>query len=124
MADTQTALRVVSAHGPVTTGLMAEMARFYQQQTGHLLEFTVDQPQRAADLLKPGRDRWRVSLFGTRLHVITDDEVATAERALTRELEDHGVRVVEVRGGSFSLEDVFIAVVEQARARGHAVVRR
>jgi ABC-2 type transport system ATP-binding protein len=94
------------------------------RQTGHLLEFTVDQPQRAADLLKPGRDRWRVSLFGTRLHVITDDEVATAQRALTRELEDHGVRVLEVREASFSLEDVFIAVVEQARARGQAVVRR
>jgi ABC-2 type transport system ATP-binding protein len=94
------------------------------RQTGHLLEFTVDQPQRAADLLKPGRDRWRVSLFGARLHVITDDDVATAQRALTRELEDHGVRVLEVREASFSLEDVFIAVVEQARARGQAVVRR
>ena len=51
------------------------------RQTGHLLEFTVDQPQRAADLLKAGRERWRVSLFGARLHVITDDEAETARRA-------------------------------------------
>ena len=43
------------------------------QQTGHLLEFRVDQPQRAADLLKKDTERWRVSLFGDRLHVITDD---------------------------------------------------
>ena len=34
------------------------------QQTGHLLEFIVDQPQRAADLLKTKEERWRVSLFG------------------------------------------------------------
>ncbi len=43
-----------------------------REQTGHLLEFIVDQPQRAADLLKVDRERWRVSLFGDRLHVITD----------------------------------------------------
>ncbi len=37
------------------------------RQTGHLLEFLVDQPQRAADLLKMDAERWRVSLFGDRL---------------------------------------------------------
>ena len=88
------------------------------RQAGHLLEFTVDQPQRAADLLKIHRERWRVSLFGTRLHVISDDDVDTASRRITRELEDQGVHVIDVRESSFSLEDVFIAVVEQARARG------
>src|SRR5262249_42469208 len=42
------------------------------QQRGHLLELIVDKPQRAADLLKASMERWRVSLFGERLHVITD----------------------------------------------------
>ncbi len=42
-------------------------------QGGHLLELRVDQPQRAADLLKEEMDRWRVSLFGDRLHVIVDE---------------------------------------------------
>jgi ABC-2 type transport system ATP-binding protein len=92
------------------------------RQGGHLLEFTVDQPQRAADVLKAGRERWRVSLFGARLHVISDNDVGTARRTLTRELEDHGVHVIDTREASFSLEDVFIAVVEQARARGRATV--
>jgi ABC-2 type transport system ATP-binding protein len=92
------------------------------RQGGHLLEFTVDQPQRAADVLKAGRERWRVSLFGARLHVISDNDVDTARRTLTRELEDHGVHVIDTREASFSLEDVFIAVVEQARARGRATV--
>ena len=45
-------------------------------QGGHLMELRVDQPQRAADLLKEQMDRWRVSLFGDRLHVIVDDDAA------------------------------------------------
>jgi ABC-2 type transport system ATP-binding protein len=93
------------------------------RQTGHLLEFTVDEPQRAVDLLKVDRERWRVSLFGTRLHVISDDDVETTRRGITRELEHQGVRVIDAREAPFSLEDVFIAVVEQARAPGRAAAR-
>src|ERR1700678_1486701 len=40
-------------------------------QSGHLLEFVVDRPQLAMDLLKSDNERWRVSLFGERLHIIT-----------------------------------------------------
>jgi drug efflux transport system ATP-binding protein len=89
-------------------------------QRGHLLELVVDQPQRAADLLKAEGERWRVSLFGTRLHVITDDDVGAAERATIRELEAHGIRVRDAREQRFSLEDVFISVVERARRRDRA----
>ncbi len=88
------------------------------QQHGHLLEFRVDQTQRAADVLKSDTDRWRVSIFGTRLHVITDDEVDAAIRATTAKLVSEGIRVLEAREGRFSLEDVFITVVERARALG------
>jgi len=88
------------------------------RQDGHLLEFRVDQPQRAADLLKSESQRWRVALFGNRLHVITDDDVPSGIRENTRRLEAGGVRVLEAREGRFSLEDVFISVVEQARERG------
>jgi ABC-2 type transport system ATP-binding protein len=94
------------------------------RQTGHLMEFTVDQPQRAADLLKTDRERWRVSLFGTRLHVITDDaDLEMAKRGITRQLEQQGVHVIDAREAAFSLEDVFIAVVEQARAQESPAVR-
>ncbi|MGA3210755.1 MAG: ATP-binding cassette domain-containing protein [Terriglobales bacterium] len=89
-----------------------------QQQTGHLLEFIVDQPQRAADLLKEKMDRWRVSLFGYRLHIITDDEAEVGKRTVTAELQRAGIKVEEVREEAFSLEDVFIAIVEKARAHG------
>src|ERR1700684_3152402 len=50
-------------------------------QTGHLLDFIVDKPQRAMDLLKSDTERWRVSLFGDRLHIITDEDAAAGERA-------------------------------------------
>jgi len=88
------------------------------RQGGHLLELRVDQPQRAADLLKEQMERWRVSLFGDRLHVIVDDDVASAEKQLTERLRDAGVAVREIHEESYSLEDVFIAVVEKARQEG------
>jgi ABC-2 type transport system ATP-binding protein len=88
------------------------------QQRGHLLEFRVDQPQRAADLLKSETQHWRVALFGNRLHIITDGEVDAGIRENTQRLEAGGVQVLEAREGRFSLEDVFISVVEQARERG------
>ncbi len=88
------------------------------KQSGHLLEFTVDQPQLALDVLKNDSERWRVSLFGDRLHVITETDAASAERENRQKLEAGGVRVLSVREGRFSLEDVFIGVVEKARREG------
>src|SRR5579863_7063145 len=88
------------------------------QQKGHLLEFRVDQPQRAADLLKSETQHWRVALFGKRLHIITDDDVDAGIREYTQRLEAAGLRVLGAREGRFSLEDVFISVVEQAREHG------
>jgi ABC-2 type transport system ATP-binding protein len=89
-----------------------------KEQTGHLLEFIVDQPQRAADLLKQDMERWRVSLFGARLHVITSEDAASGERSTARRLESNGIRVIQAREGRFSMEDVFITVVEKARQQG------
>jgi ABC-2 type transport system ATP-binding protein len=83
-------------------------------QTGHLFEFIVDQPQKAMDLLKNDTERWRVSLFGDRLHVITDTDDADTRRKLAAA----GIEVISVREGRFSLEDVFISTVEKARKEG------
>jgi ABC-2 type transport system ATP-binding protein len=88
------------------------------RQPGHLLEFTIDKPQLAADVLKLTMDRWRVSLFGDRLHVVTDAAADVGIRQTTEELAKHGVRVLTAREGRFSLEDVFISVVEKARLEG------
>ncbi|MGB7433784.1 MAG: ATP-binding cassette domain-containing protein [Candidatus Acidiferrum sp.] len=88
------------------------------QQKGRLLEFRVDQTQRAADLLKSGTDRWRVSIFGRWLHVISDQPAETAIRTTTAILGKAGLHVLEAREGRFSLEDVFISIVEHARQQG------
>jgi drug efflux transport system ATP-binding protein len=88
------------------------------RQTGHLLEFIVDQPQRAADLLKIDEERWRVSLFGDRLHVITEEAPEIGIQTTTEKLEANGVHVRHARAGRFSMEDVFISVVEKARLEG------
>jgi ABC-2 type transport system ATP-binding protein len=91
-------------------------------QSGHLLEFVVDQPQRAMDLLKNDTERWRVSLFGERLHIIAEEDAEIAERTNRQKLEANGVRVISVREGRFSLEDVFIGVVQKARQQGKVAV--
>jgi ABC-2 type transport system ATP-binding protein len=88
------------------------------RQTGHLLEVRVDQPQRAADVLKVDTERWRVALFGDRLHVITDDNLEAGKRATTEKLLANGIQVRDIREGRFTLEDVFISVVEKARQQG------
>jgi ABC-2 type transport system ATP-binding protein len=87
-------------------------------QPGRLLELVTDQPQRAADLLKLDWERWRVSLFGDRLHVIVDEAAELGIARLRRQLGSHGITVRQAREDRFSLEDVFIAVVEQARKVG------
>jgi ABC-2 type transport system ATP-binding protein len=85
---------------------------------GHLLEVNVDQPQRAADLLKEKTERWRVSLFGDRLHVIVDDDVEAGKRMISENLQSAGLQIHDVREENYSLEDVFIVVVEKARQQG------
>jgi ABC-2 type transport system ATP-binding protein len=88
------------------------------EQRGRLLELHVDRPQRAADVLKDTMDRWRVSLFGDRLHVIVDETLPTGGRNFEQTLARAGIRMVSEREARFSLEDVFISVVEQARLQG------
>ena len=63
-------------------------------------------------------DRWRVSLFGDRLHVIVDEEAETGIRNISERLKREGITVSRAREESYSLEDVFIAVVEQMRREG------
>jgi ABC-2 type transport system ATP-binding protein len=87
-------------------------------QGGHLIEFITDAPQRAADLLKAEMERWRVSLFGDRLHVVVDEEPAQGIQRLRGRLMAESIKVMDAREERYSLEDVFISVVEQARQKG------
>ena len=87
-------------------------------QRGHLIELNTSAPQQAANLLKAEMEAWRVSLFGDRLHVIVDEETLAAIQNLQTKLRRAGIDVRDAYEERISLEDVFIAVVEQARREG------
>jgi ABC-2 type transport system ATP-binding protein len=63
-------------------------------------------------------ERWRVSLFGDRLHVIVDDDPQAGIEKVTNRLAGAGVNVLQAHEELYSLEDVFIAIVEQMRQQG------
>lgn len=96
------------------TGIKAE-------QGGHLLEVYPSEPQRATSLLKTELESWRVSQFGDRVHVIVDEEVQAGIARITHRLNVAGIQVLRAAEESYSLEDVFIVVVEKARAKGKYV---
>jgi ABC-2 type transport system ATP-binding protein len=85
-----------------------------ESQTGHLIEARVDDVSRAMRALSAGTQAWRVSVFGDRLHVVSDADAAVAIAQTRAALEAAGVRVFEVREANFSLEDVFIGAVQRA----------
>ncbi len=84
-------------------------------QTGHLIETVASEPQRAADLLRTEGERWRISLFGDRIHNVTDGDAETSMRETRATLAAAGIAVLESREIPWSLEDVFISVVEKAK---------
>jgi ABC-2 type transport system ATP-binding protein len=87
-------------------------------QMGHLIELHTSAPERAIRYLKQKMDRWRVSLFGSRIHLIVDEDVETALARIKSELHSEGITVDDAAEREFSLEDVFLVVVEKARQQG------
>jgi ABC-2 type transport system ATP-binding protein len=85
-------------------------------QGGHLIELITDRPQAAADYLKRTRERWRISLFGDRLHVVVDADPSSETAQLKGELRALDIKVVQAYETAYSLEDVFISIVEKQQA--------
>jgi len=88
------------------------------QQQGYVIELITNSPQRANNLLKSRMESWRVSLFGDRLHVVMEEDSEIAIRQLTEQLAREGIQVISAARVPYSLEDVFIAVVEKLRKEG------
>jgi ABC-2 type transport system ATP-binding protein len=87
-------------------------------QTGHLFNLRTDRPQAASNYLKTRLDRWRVSLFGDQLHVILEQSAETGLPEVKRLLSEQGIAVLDAEEQTYSMEDVFIAVVERSREEG------
>jgi ABC-2 type transport system ATP-binding protein len=80
---------------------------------GRLLEVETPAAQQALRELRPRYGPSRVSLFGDRLHVVVDSDAAAGE--VTRELAASGIEVRRAELTEFSLEDVFISLMEERR---------
>jgi ABC-2 type transport system ATP-binding protein len=80
---------------------------------GTLLEIETDQPDRALATLKRKFGASRVSLFGDKLHLVAENEGQQKDAAA--ELNSAGIRVLAWHASRFSLEDVFISLIESRR---------
>src|SRR5881227_3501029 len=81
---------------------------------GTLSEILTDQADRALGSLKKKFGASRVSLFGDKLHFVAESEAQKREAAA--ELESAGVKVLAWNPSEFSLEDVFISLIESRRS--------
>ncbi len=81
---------------------------------GTLYEVMMTEHRRAVAILRELPGVHDVQMFGERAHVRLDREDAAAVEALTKRLTDAGVEVTGVRSIATSLEDVFIARLQEA----------
>jgi len=81
---------------------------------GELYEIEVDHPDRALGALKKQFGASRVSLFGDRLHLVVENDEQKRQAAET--LQAAQVRVDTQKQVPFSLEDVFISLIESRRS--------
>jgi ABC-2 type transport system ATP-binding protein len=81
---------------------------------GTLWEMETDHPNQAQAVLKQKFGASRVSLFGDRVHLVTENEGQKRESAQV--LEQAGVKVLTDKTVPFSLEDVFISLIESRRS--------
>jgi len=81
---------------------------------GTLSEIETDHADRALGTLKKMFGASRVSLFGDRLHLVTETEEQKRQAMVA--LQEAGVRVVSDKPIPFSLEDVFISLIESRRS--------
>ena len=81
---------------------------------GTMSEILTDKPDLSLRTLKQKFGASRVSLFGDKLHLVAENDEQKEEAAA--ELENAGVKVLSWNPTQFSLEDVFISLIESRRA--------
>jgi drug efflux transport system ATP-binding protein len=80
---------------------------------GTMSEILTDKPDISLRTLKEKFGASRVSLFGDKLHLVAENDEQKMEAAA--ELESAGVKVLSWNATQFSLEDVFISLIESRR---------
>jgi ABC-2 type transport system ATP-binding protein len=82
-----------------------------EQVKGELLEVASSDYARSLALLSADARYQQISLFGSAIHVVVD-EAHTASPQIKQLLESGGVTVRSIKGIPFSMEDVFISLME------------
>ena len=81
---------------------------------GTMSEILTDRPDLSLRTLKEKFGASRVSLFGDKLHLVTEDDGQKNDAA--ERLKNAGVKVLSWVPTQLSLEDVFISLIESRRA--------
>jgi ABC-2 type transport system ATP-binding protein len=81
---------------------------------GSLYEIQVDKPDRALAVLRKKFGASRVSLFGDRLHLVLENDEQKQQAASL--LKAEGITIAAEKRIPFSLEDVFISLIESRRS--------
>ena len=104
-------LGFMAAGEMVAQGTPSEIKR---AEPGELIELNVSDVQKGYQLLKMVVEPWRVSIFGSRLHVVLTDPDRERSKIYSQ-LKAQGINVLGERKIPFSLEDAFIGIVQRAR---------
>ena len=86
-----------------------------RRMRGEVVEVLAEPKAAARRILKGAPDVLSLTVFGDRLHLIVPSS-KTAIPAMTARLTEQGIQVREARQVAPSLEDVFIALIEERRA--------
>lgn len=81
---------------------------------GTLLEVAVQDPMRGLEVLAQNTETGEVAVFGRHLHVVMQQPVAEATETVREVLTAAGLDAATLEPITPSLEDVFVALVEQA----------
>ena len=91
-----------------------------EQVKGELVEVITSDYARSLAALSTDARYHQISLFGSAIHVIVD-EASTATPEIKRLLESRGVAVNSINRVLFSMEDVFISLME-AQEMNHSAL--
>ena len=109
-AEHCTTLALIYGGKVVAAGSPAELKGRYMSRA--LLELRCSDLMGAYAALKDEPALASVALFGSNLHVVADDE-GVARRAIAERLQRGGINVQRIERIAPSLEDAFVAIIEQ-----------
>jgi len=87
-------------------------AEIKAMQSGSLIEIIADKPQQAYLLLKNSLESWQISLFGTKIHL--NSQNFNADISIIDNLfKSNNIKSLKTLEIPFSLEDAFISIIEK-----------